>query len=192
MVAAESSLAGLTGYAWYSWRMWAGDGRSVRQARPTFVGTADPGEDAGASAPRSHEPGCRNGQWLGPPNVHGGPQVDGGLGSVRACPWLRAGFCPCGLGVRAFLSVRPASAGAVCPCNWRLRAFPAADLASLSVDPAYRPVRYLSVTTVAMRPSMTPDDTGWEKANGPRIRRLGRSRAVFAGGGRCWVRTNVG
>jgi hypothetical protein len=24
MVAADSSLAGLTGYAWYSWRMWAG------------------------------------------------------------------------------------------------------------------------------------------------------------------------
>jgi hypothetical protein len=106
------------------------------------------------------------------------------IGPVRACPWTWSSFCPCA----------PAS-GLFCPCDARppglsVRAIgaggpelqPTSPL--LSVDPGPGPVRYLSVTSVTTWPSMTADDTGREKANGPRIRRLGRSRAVCAGGGR--------
>ena len=66
--------------------------------------------------------------------------------------------------------------------------------ASGSVNRSSSPqsVRYMSVTSVVRRrllPLMTRDDT---MHDGPRGRGIPRSRADFAGGGRCWVRTNVG
>ncbi len=54
------------------------------------------------------------------------------------------------------------------------------------------PVRYMSVTIATHRPAVTHADTRRDKketACGPRFR---SPEAVFAGGGRCWVRTNVG
>jgi len=59
---------------------------------------------------------------------------------------------------------------------------------------SFRPdaVRYLSVTTAMHRPVVTHPDTRRDKKKrptGPRFRSPG---AVSAGGGRCWVRTNVG
>ncbi len=50
-------------------------------------------------------------------------------------------------------------------------------------------VRHLSVTIAAQRRLLTGDDT---RHDGPPSRANPSSRAVFPGGGRCWVRTNVG
>ncbi len=92
----------------------------------------------------------------------------------RTCPCLSVDVVPflsVRAGVRAFLSVRRAPAGAACPCDARppglsVRAIgaggpelqPASPL--LSVDPGPCPVRYLSVTSVTTWPSMAADDTG--------------------------------
>ena len=66
--------------------------------------------------------------------------------------------------------------------------------ASGSADRSFGPdaVRYMSVTIAThdlQRHTMTHGGTRRKRPAGPRFR---SERAVFAGGGRCWVRTNVG
>jgi hypothetical protein len=53
-------------------------------------------------------------------------------------------------------------------------------------------VRYTSVDTAAHRPAVTHPDTRRDKKETARRTRFRSQRAVSAGGGRCWVRTNVG
>ena len=53
-------------------------------------------------------------------------------------------------------------------------------------------VRYTSVDTATYRLAVTHRDTRRDKQKtAPRVRFRSQG-AVFAGGGRCWVRTNVG
>ena len=53
-------------------------------------------------------------------------------------------------------------------------------------------VRYTSVDTATHRPEVTHPDTWRDKNKTARRARFRSQRAVHAGGGRCWVRTNVG
>ena len=53
-------------------------------------------------------------------------------------------------------------------------------------------VRYTSVDTATRRPEVTRPDTWRDKNKTARRARFRSQRAVYAGGGRCWVRTNVG
>ena len=53
-------------------------------------------------------------------------------------------------------------------------------------------VRYVSVDTATHRLTVTRRDTWRDKKETARRARFRTRRAVFAGGGRCWVRTNVG
>jgi hypothetical protein len=53
-------------------------------------------------------------------------------------------------------------------------------------------VRYTSVDTATHRPTVTLRDTRRDEKETARRSRFRSQRAVYAGGGRCWVRTNVG
>jgi hypothetical protein len=53
-------------------------------------------------------------------------------------------------------------------------------------------VRYTSVDTATHRLTVTRRDTRRDKKKTARRSRFRSQGAVFAGGGRCWVRTNVG
>jgi hypothetical protein len=53
-------------------------------------------------------------------------------------------------------------------------------------------VRYTSVDTATRRPAVTHSDTRRDKKETARRAAFRSKRAVFADGGRCWVRTNVG
>ena len=53
-------------------------------------------------------------------------------------------------------------------------------------------VRYASVDTATYRPAVTRRDTRRDKKETARRARFRSQGAVSAGGGRCWVRTNVG
>jgi hypothetical protein len=53
-------------------------------------------------------------------------------------------------------------------------------------------IRYTSVDTATHRPTVTHRDTRRDKKKTARRTRFRSQRAVYAGGGRCWVRTNVG
>src|SRR5260370_39671067 len=67
-----------------------------------------------------------------------------------------------------------------------------AQKAPASAQPGPMHVIYMSVTTATHRPTVIRPDTWRDKketAPGPRFR---SERAVFAGGGRCAGRTNVG
>jgi hypothetical protein len=54
------------------------------------------------------------------------------------------------------------------------------------------PVRYTSVNTATQRSTARQGDTRWDREKRPASARIRSQRAVFADGGRCWVRTNVG
>jgi hypothetical protein len=65
---------------------------------------------------------------------------------------------------------------------------------TVPADRADRPiaVRYVSVDSATWRSAPPRDDTRRDKAKRPAVPGNPSSRAVFAGDGRCWVRTNVG